>query len=127
MQSRRKGKSLSDFTTMEILAFTVAWSPPASLEDFDAFPRWPLWRDFFKDWADVRDQVLTSEFVKRGDVPFADRVRAEMAANPDHVYRKHDHSALRHAHLYRDGDGHVHEGIVGGKLGPSEEIGVEAL
>ena len=112
MKSRKTAtKSLDSFSIWEILAFTTAWSPPINEHDRRRFPRWRTWQDFFADYEAIRFQLLVSEYHHRGQRLFADRAREEMRAHPDHVFQKHMHSALLHAHLYLEDDLHVHDGF----------------
>jgi hypothetical protein len=112
--------SLDTLTTMEILCFTTCWSPTDLLQ----FPRWRTWPQYFADYDAVRDELLASAFHSRhleGGLPFADRAREALAAaGPGETWGKHDHAALRHAHLYQRGDAHVHDDEA--RLGAAVEI-----
>lgn len=128
MKSRRTStKSLDSFSVMEVLCFTVAWSPPISDDDRRRFPRWESWSDFFKDYDSIRPLLVVSRFHKRGVPLFADTVREALAAAQlGEVWEKHRHSGLQHAHLYQRGDGHVHDGFEA-RLGPAVELSDRAI
>jgi len=120
-EKRRTALSLDSFKTMEILAFTVAWSPPVDLTDRRRFPRWHTWDQYFADYDAVRPLLIVSDHHRPGVPLFADTARAALAAaKTGEVWEKHTHSALLHAHLYRVGDAHEHEDEA--RLGPATEV-----
>jgi hypothetical protein len=124
-EKRRTELSLDTFTAMELLAFTVAWSPPVDDTDRRRFPRWQTWEAYFRDYDTIRPLLIVSDYHKPGAVLFADTARAALAAaKKGEVWAKHTHKALLHSHLYTHGDAHVHDDDA--RLGPAEEIEVNA-
>ena len=120
MKSRRTAaKRLDSLGIMEILDFTSSWHPPI---DERSRSRWPTWEAYFRDYDLIRGELLASEYVQPGTVLFADRARELLRAHPDHIWEAHRHAALQHAHLYKRGDGHVHEDCFEARLGPAVEI-----
>ena len=102
---------LDDYGINDLFSFMLGWRPPIGAFEISR-ATWQSWQEYFDAYDAVKDELLADQEIMSAypdvRIPFADAVRAELAAHPGQQFDAHGHAALRHEHFYRKGDGHKH-------------------